>query len=170
MDNYLRKLITIEFKDKKTIFSGFLIDYNEDWILLRNNPVDYILDGFVILKNKNIEAIIRGEREEFTERVIKLKGLKCNSEEIIPIQSLSSILNCLSNTFEVFQIATKRDKAAYLGKLIELNDSELIIDFLEVRGKFGGEMSFNPNKIRVIEFDTDYINSLKLVAKEENNN
>jgi hypothetical protein len=29
-------------------------------------------------------------------------------------------------------------------------------------------MSFKPNKIRVIEFDTDYINSLKLIVDEDN--
>jgi hypothetical protein len=34
-------------------------------------------------------------------------------------------------------------------------------------GIFEGEMSFKPNKIRVIEFDTDYINSLKLIVDEE---
>jgi phosphoglucomutase len=28
-------------------------------------------------------------------------------------------------------------------------------------------MSFKPNKIRVIEFDTDYINSLKLIVDED---
>lgn len=168
METYLRKLISIEFTDKKEIFSGFLIDYTENWILLKNNPVDYILDGYVILRNKNVESIIRDTNEEFTERVIKLKGLKTNPEEIIPIESLASILNYVSNKFEIFQIAKKSDKAVYLGKLIELNDEELIINFLETKGKFGGEMSFNPDKIRVIEFDTDYINSLKLVAKEEN--
>jgi hypothetical protein len=31
-------------------------------------------------------------------------------------------------------------------------------------------MSFKPNKIRVIEFDTDYINSLKLIVDEEDKN
>lgn len=166
MENYLRKLISVEFKDKKEIFSGFLIDFSEDWILLRNNPVDYILDGFVILKNKNVKSITRGTNEEFTERVIKLKGLKTNLEEIIPIENISAILNFISAKFEIFQVAKKSDKAVYLGKLIELNNEELIIDFLETKGKFGGEMSFNPEKIRIIEFDTDYINSLKLVARE----
>lgn len=75
-------------------------------------------------------------------------------------------MHFLNEKYGVFQIATKRQKAVYLGKLIEINDHELIIDFLETRGKFGGEMSFNPNKIRAIEFDTDYINSLKLVVNE----
>lgn len=167
MEKYIRQLITIEFEDKKEIFSGFLIDWTEDWILLKNNPVDFIIDGYTILKNKNVKAIIQDKDHEFTERVIKLKGLKTSAEEIIPLQDLSSIILFLANKYEIFQIATKSDKAVYLGKLIELNEEELVIDFLGTEGQFEGEMCFKPNKIRVIEFDTDYINSLKLIVDQE---
>ena len=45
MEKYVRQLITIEFDDKKETFSGFLIDWTEDWILLKNNPFDFIIDG-----------------------------------------------------------------------------------------------------------------------------
>ena len=167
MEKYVRQLITIEFDDKKDIFSGFLIDWTEDWILLKNNPVDFIIDGYTILKNKNVKSIIQDKDHEFTERVIKLKGLKTSAEEIIPLKDLSSIINFLSDKYEVFQITKKSDKAVYLGKLIELNEKELLIDFLGTEGEFEGEMSFKQNKIRVIEFDTDYINSLKLIIDEE---
>lgn len=167
MEKYLRQLITIEFDDKKEIFSGFLIDWTEHWILLKNNPFDFIIDGYTILKNKNVKSIIQDKDHEFTERVIKLKGLKTSASEIIPLKDLSSIINFLANKYEIFQIATKSDKAVFLGKLIELNEEELVIDFLGTEGEFEGEMSFKPNKIRVIEFDTDYINSLKLIVDEE---
>jgi hypothetical protein len=167
MEKYLRQLISIVFEDQKEIFTGFLIDWTEDWILLKNNPVDFIIDGYTILKNKNVKSIIQDEDYEFTERVIKLKGLKTNAEEIIPLNDLSSIINFLASKYEIFQIATKSDKAVYLGKLIEINDEELIIDFLGAEGTFDGEMSFKLNKVRVIEFDTDYINYLKLVIAEE---
>lgn len=167
MEKYLRQLISIEFDDKKEIFSGFLIDWTEDWILLKNNPFDFIIDGYTILKNENVKSIIQDKDHEFTERVIKLKGLKTSAEEIIPLKDLSSIINFLENKYEIFQIAKKSDKALYLGKLIELNEEELVIDFLGTEGKFEGEMSFKQNKIRVIEFDTDYINSLKLIVDEE---
>ncbi|RVT77611.1 hypothetical protein EOD40_07360 [Flavobacterium sufflavum] len=169
MENYLRQLVSIEFLDKKEIYTGFLIDYSDDWILLRNNPVDFIIDGFVILKNKNIERMYRDSNHEFTEKVIRLKGLKTNAKEIIPIKDLTSIVNFLDKKYGIFQIAKKSATSAYLGKLIKLNDEELIIDFLDTKGQFGGELSFNPEKIRVIEFDTDYINSLKLVAQENQN-
>jgi len=169
MENYLRQLVSIEFLDKKEVYTGFLIDYSDDWILLKNNPVDFIIDGFVILKNKNIERIYRDQDHEFTEKVIRLKGLKTNAKDIIPIKDLASIISFVDKKYGVFQIAKKSATSAYLGKLIQLNDQELIIDFLDTKGQFGGELSFNPEKIRVIEFDTDYINSLKLVAQENQN-
>ncbi|PKB18110.1 hypothetical protein [Flavobacterium sp. 5] len=167
MEKYLRQLISIEFEDKKEIFTGFLIDWTEDWILLKNNPFDFIIDGYTILKNKNLKSIIQEEDHEFTEKVIKLKGLKTSAEEIIPLKDVYTIINFLDKKHEVFQIAKKSDKAVYLGKLIELNEDELIIDFLGTEGKFDGEMSFKLNKIRAIEFDTDYINSLKLIIEDE---
>ena len=167
MEKYLRQLISIEFEDKKDIFSGFLIDWTDDWILLKNNPVDFIIDGYTILKNVNVKAIIQDKDHEFTERVIKLKGLKTSAEEIIPLKDLSSIINFLADKYEIFQIAKKSDKAVYLGKLIELNEKEAVIDFLGTEGEFEGEMSFKLDKIRIIEFDTDYINSLKLVVDQE---
>jgi hypothetical protein len=166
MEQYLRQLISIAFTDKKEIFTGFLIDYSDEWILLKNNPVDYIIDGFVILRNKNIESIERDHDLEFTEKVIRLKGLKTNAEDIIPIRDLSTILNFIKNKYGIFQIVKKSPKSVYLGKLIEINNEILTIDFLDTKGRFGGELSFNPEKIRVIEFDSDYINSLKLVAEE----
>lgn len=169
MENYLRQLVSIEFLDKKEVYTGFLIDYSDDWVLLKNNPVDFIIDGFVILKNKNIERIYRDQDHEFTEKVIRLKGLKTNAKDIIPIRDLASIINFVDKKYGVFQIAKKSATSAYLGKLIRLNDEELIIDFLDTKGQFGGELNFNPEKIRVIEFDTDYINSLKLVAQENQN-
>ena len=167
MEKHLRQLISIEFEDKKEMFTGFLIDYSDEWILLRNNPVDFIVDGYVLLKNKNIKSIHREEDHEFTEKVIRLKGVKTNAEDIIPIKDLASIVNYLDEKYGIFQISKKSLKSAYLGKLLTLNEKELTIDFLDIRGEFGGELSFNPEKIRVIEFDTDYINSLQLVIKED---
>ena len=64
MKKYLGQLISIEFDDLKEIFSGFLIDYSEEWILLRKNPVDFVLDGYILLKHKKVKTIHRDEDHE----------------------------------------------------------------------------------------------------------
>ncbi len=169
MKKYLGQLISIEFDDLKEIFSGFLIDYSEEWILLRKNPVDFILDGFILLKHKKIKNIHRDEEHEFTEKVIRLKGEKTTTDKIIPIQDLASIVAFLDENYGVFQIAKKPTLSAYLGKLIALSKDELILDFLDTQGEFGGELSFKPEKIRTIEFDTDYIKAIQLVIPDDEN-
>lgn len=161
MKQYLNKLVTLEFSDLKVSYSGFLLDFSEDWILIKSNPVDYILDGFMLLRNKNLESLIYDETNEFTEKVIRSKKIKLTNDYIFPLSSLETILTFLNQEYGIFQLATKRTNAVYLGRLIEMTDSEIIIEFLNTKGEFDGEIDFKPQKIRVIEFDTDYINSLK---------
>lgn len=167
MDNFIRQLISITFEDKKDVFTGILIDYSKDWLLLRNNPVDFVIDGFVILRNKKIKSIYREPEYDFVEKVIRLKNININPEEIIPLKDLFSIVAFLTAKFSLFQLATKSDKAAYIGKLKDFDEDMMTIDFLSPHGKWDGEMDFKPNKIRVIEFDTDYLNSLQLVLDQK---
>jgi hypothetical protein len=46
MDKYLRLITNRIWRQKK--FSVF--DWTEDWILIKNNPVDFIIDGYTIEK------------------------------------------------------------------------------------------------------------------------
>jgi hypothetical protein len=163
---HINQLISIKFTDRKSDFNGFVMDYNDDWTLMKYNPVDYVMDGYVLLKHKNIEGLRHSSEEKFREKVIKLKGLVPTEKEMIPINDLETILKFLTKKFGVFQFYTKSEKACYVGRLISIDSKQLVIDFLDPKGKWTGEMEFRPDDIRVIEFDTDYINSLKLLAAQ----
>jgi len=167
--NYIGKFITIGFTDREETISGYLIDCTDDWTLLKYNPVDYVIDGYVVIRHKNIKGFARDIDEKFKEKVINLKGLKPTDKERIPIHDLATILNYLSDNFGVFQFFTKSEKACYLGKIKSLDSKHLIINYLNPKGKWDGVMTFRPGDIRVIEFDTDYINSLKLLLPNRKN-
>jgi hypothetical protein len=158
------QLITIKFTDRKSLICGFVIDYNDEWTLMKYNVVDFIIDGYIIFRHKNIEGFRRGKRELFHEKVIKLKGLQPTVNEIIPISNLQSILTYLNNKYGVFGYHTKSEKTYYIGRLKSLDKKKLVIDWLDTNGKWNGQRTCKPNDIRTIDFDTDYINSLKLVA------
>ncbi|MCA0432446.1 MAG: hypothetical protein LCH46_04195 [Proteobacteria bacterium] len=161
---HIGKLISIKFTDRKTPIYGIVIDCSDDWTLMKYNPVDYIVDGYVIIRHKSIEGFCISSEEKFRHKVIKLKGIEVTKKDSIPLNDLNTILKYLTEKFGVFQFQTKSETACYLGRLKSLDSKHLVIDCLDTNGKWDGQMKFRPNDIRVIEFDTDYINSLKLVS------
>lgn len=161
---HIRELVSVKFTDRKDVIRGYVIDYNDDWTLMKYNPVDYVIDGYIIFKHKNIDGFHRDSEEKWIEKVINLKGLQPTDKEIIPLTDLETILKYLTNNHSVFQFYTKSDKACYLGRLKSIDGKELTIDNLNTKGKWDGEIKFKSGSVRVIEFDTDYINSLKLVS------
>lgn len=164
MKDFKGQLVRLKFKDMKPI-DGIVIDYDDDWMLLKSNPADYIIDGYAIVKNQSIKDIVRGDEEKWREKVIKLKRTQTLKGKM-PLGSLESILRALTKRFGVFTLYTKKNGVCWLGKLNSIDEKSLVIDDLTTKGKWDGQMTFKTKEIRVIEFDTDYINSLKLVVKK----
>lgn len=167
---YIGQLISVKFTDRETPISGLVVDYNDDWTLMKYNPVDYIIDGYIIFRNKNIDSFCRDTEEKWREKVIRLKGLQPTDKDVIPLTDLETILNYLTDHFEVFQVYTKSETACYLGRLKSIDHKKLVMDNLSPKGKWNGQLGFKTGDIRVIEFDTDYINSLKLVSTKKTMN
>jgi hypothetical protein len=161
---HIGQLVSVKFTDRKTPIYGYVVDYSDDWTLMKYNPVDYIIDGYIIFRHKNIEGFRRDTDEKWKEKVINLKGLKPTDKDIIPLTNLDTILKYLADNFGVFQVYTKSETTCYLGRLKTIDNKELVMDNLNPRGKWDGQIKFKTSDIRVIEFDTDYTNSLKLVS------
>lgn len=161
---YIGQLVSVKFSDRKIPIYGYVVDYNEDWTLMKYNPVDYIIDGYIIFRHKNIEDFCRKADEKWREKVINLKGLQPTDKDIIPLTDLETILKYLTDSFGVFQVFTKSETICYLGRLKSIDSKELILDDLNPKGEWKGQIKFRTGDIRIIEFDTDYINSLKLVS------
>ena len=163
---YLGQLVSVKYSDRPTPIFGIVIDYNDDWTLLKHNPVDYVIDGYIILRHKNIEGFHRDTNEKFKEKVIKLKKKHLPDFSSFPLTDLGTILLNLTKRYGIFQFDLKTEKACYLGKLKSLTTNKLTIDYLNPKGIWTKQMEFRPNDIRTIEFDTDYIKSLMLISKK----
>lgn len=163
---YIGKLISIKYTDRTSPIYGFVIDYNDDWTLMKYNCCDFEIDGYIILRNKNIQGFRREEGERFKEKVIILKGQHKSNITNFPLTSLEDILSHITEVYGIFKFELKSESSCYLGKLKSLIKGRLTIDYLNPRGIWSKEMYFRPNDVRTIEFDTDYINSLKLVSNK----
>jgi hypothetical protein len=165
---HVGELISIHFKDRKTPIFGIVAGFSQEWVLLKSNVVDYVIDGYTILKRVNITEIRRGAEEKFREKILKLKGETVNSPFDFALTDLSEILNQLEAKFGVFELQEKAEGKCYIGRLKSITNKELIIYTLSPKGKWKGQLRFKLNDVRVIQFETDYINSLKLVATPRN--
>lgn len=166
---YIGQLITLKFEytDETAEYSGYLIDFNKDWVLLKYNKVDYLIDGFVVLNNKFITHFKRDDKEKFTQRVLDLKGETPKKNERIPLTDLGTVLNHLSDRFGIFSFNMRSNKTCWLGRVKKISGSDLTIDYLTPRATWAKMRPFKLGNIRTVEFDTDYINSLKLIAKKK---
>jgi hypothetical protein len=167
---YIGQLLTFRFdySDGTVDYSGYLIDFNDDWTLLKYNTVDYLVDGYIILNNKYIDKFKRDDSEKFKQRILDLKGQKPRDKERIPIADIKTILDYLTNKFGLFQFNMKTNKTCWLGTVNKITGTNLKIDYLTPKGTWTKTMPpFKLGNIRTIEFDTDYINSLKLIAKKK---
>src|SRR5690606_15426968 len=107
MNTYLNQLIKIKFSDKKEVESGLLIDFNDEWILLKSNPVDYIIDGYCIIRNKNISKIISDDKTKKIEKAIILKNMSVSENDKIPINDIKTTFEELNKRFGIFQFSKK---------------------------------------------------------------
>src|SRR5580704_5990746 len=162
---YIGQLISIKYADRPTPFYGFVVDYNDDWTLMKSNPCDFCIDGYVILRHKNIEGFRRDESVRFKEKVIKLKGDHIPVIKKFQLTDIQTILSYLTEKFGLFAFYLKSEKLCYVGKLRFFEKSRLTIDYLTPKGIWAKQMQFRPGDIRTIEFDTDYLNSLKLFSE-----
>ena len=166
LEKYLNKFITIEFSDKKKSVSGFLLDYSDEWILLQSNVVDFVIDGYTIIRNKKIEGIYREEDEIFKENVIKLKGILPKIDKKVPLENTVALFKFLNDEYGIFLLSKKSDSAVYPGRLLAMDESQIAIEWIDLKGKWTENRAFKLDKIRMIEFNSDYLISLKLASEK----
>ena len=166
-DSFLGKVISLHFSDRKEPVCGQVVAIDDEWSLLKQISGDYALDGFVVVRHRNIRHSERGESELFKEKVLRLKGMADLPEDPIKIDDLQSILAQITERFGIFEIQTKRESACYLGRLVSFGKNRFTIESMNTKGHWDGQMKFTSDKIRIVRFETDYAKSLLLVANSE---
>lgn len=166
MKDLIGKFVSFKYQDRKNIISGYLIDFNNDWTLIKYNPVDYIIDGYLILKTKKIVKFQREDNEKFVEKVLIAKNLKPTERDFFPISNLSETLQLISDRFGAFKIQKKDNTVCYIGRFVRMTKKNIIIQEIDPKAKWVENGKYKIKSIRTIQFNSDYINSLIIYNKK----
>ena len=144
---------------------GIVISENEDQILVKHIPNDYVIDGYKIYNKNFIKRRKPISEEDNLTIVLKLKNVNLNIPDNFKFSSTLDLLKWSEKKYGLFEFQDDSETELFYGKLNKILGNEFIIDMILSDGTFENEYEFNflIDKIRVITFETDYFKSIRLL-------
>ncbi len=160
MKKYKGSLISLKLRSRRIPVDGVVIDYDADWTLVRYNPVDYVLDGYALVNNNKVKGFQRTKEELFKEKIIKLKTRFSSDADIC--YSLKNIIDRLTSQDDLVQIETNSESVTYVGYASLIKEGVISLSSINPNGRKGKKMIIPVDEIRTIQYENDYLTSLKV--------
>ncbi len=159
------KVETFLVKDWDEPETGLVIDENNDWILVKYIPVDYLIDGYKILKKSAIEERMHTSVEIKIEKVLKLKKVTDTRPNGFEFSDTLNLLKWAEANFEILEFQDESESELIYGKLKRVEGDDFTIDFINADGTVDPlfDYEFSLESIRIISFDSDYHQSIRLL-------
>ncbi|UOQ72340.1 hypothetical protein [Hymenobacter cellulosilyticus] len=143
---------------------GLWLAENEQWLLLRNIPGDYVVDGYVLVAKSHIVGRKAPAGRKQTEQVLKLKGIGTDLPESFAFGSVVELLRYAERHFKLFQIQDE-EETCFCGQLRDADETSFRINSLSPRAELdlNYDLRFPFDELVTIEFGNDYLDSLQLL-------
>ncbi|WP_210513770.1 hypothetical protein [Hymenobacter terricola] len=145
---------------------GLWLAENEDWLLLHHIPVDYVVDGYVLIAKAHIVSRKPHRNRKQVEQVLKLKNIEANVPSGFAFLDLLGMMRWVEQRYGLIEFTDKED-CTFFGWINEVDTVHLWVDTLSpnctVRVRDNGKPPFVLSEVQLISFDNDYFNSLKLL-------
>jgi len=163
------KVETYEVTDLEDSESGLLIAENEEWILVKHIPVDYVIDGYRLYKKEFVTKRERTKKEKQIEKVLELKGIEINQPYNFQFSDTLNLLKWSENEFGFFEFQDDSETELFYGKIREVKNNLLTIDMIKSDGAIERDYDYeyDIDEIRVITFQTDYFVSIGLLMNDK---
>jgi hypothetical protein len=156
-----QKCYSIKLQEHEEEKSGILLEIGKEWLLFANNPVDYVLDGYLLIPRKHLDVCLRGEKEKFTEKVILNKeGGKVKSAISLNLNSTPKLLKGILKQRKVTSYAFNDSSVLYIGKIQKYDGIIAQVKRLTPKARWMKSEKIDFETVYKIELETNYIQSL----------
>ena len=144
---------------------GLWVAENDDWLLLRSIPADFVVDGYVLLAKPHIASRKPKRRRNQVEQTLKLKGVEAEAPAGFVFHNVMGMLQWVEQRYGLVEFADE-EESMFLGWIRKTDAVHFWLDMLTDDGTVSlnsmREQAFVISEIQVIYFDTDYFNSIKI--------
>jgi len=152
-----QRLVDIEFIDLDDEISGFIVEYNRDFVLVQIYE-DFQLDGYSVLPRKSIKKLTSSDTLLFGEKVLSDNSIQMSTPQSISIESYPLLFSSFINDNEVILIdSNKNDDYFIVGRVLEVNKEQLIVSYIDSASNLNYEpLTINYDDLDKVTFRSHY--------------
>ena len=155
----------------KTPLFGVTISEGHQWLSIKNNDVDYRIDGIRFLNKKYISCWKKVEADEMMVKIVPLKYIDdLKDKELVAKLDLNSyhgLFSELKPMGYLIEIGLDKEDSIYVGTIAKINEKSVTFDTIGTLTENTGMMNIPFDRIRYIGIETDYLKSLSLYIKHQ---
>lgn len=160
-----------EYKIKryKDSVVGISLGKGTQWSLMRNNPVDYVLDGYQFVNRDFIQEEHIIQDDIMLCKILPLK----QKEEKLPfaspelLDSNQALFSFFAENDILISVGLHRSDVIYVGKVTKIDSTSMCLNTYGTQLQPTGNMIIPYSKVRYVEIHSDYLDSLELLLSKE---
>lgn len=165
------EIVKIKIKRFKELVTGILLGNGTRWSFVRLNVVDYVLDGFQFTNKRYISDTYEIKEDTLQYKILSIKN---KAKEIFPrlfldiLDDDNLLCSFLKEKNLLIAVCLHREDVLYVGKVKEVNFNFFTLDSYDTELRKSGIIKIEYSKVRYIQMQTDYLDSLCLILDKEN--
>lgn len=163
----INKMNKYKLINRKNKVKGIVLEKSKELTLLINNPVDYIIDGLLIINNSKIQknSFITNENKDYIITQ-KFKDMNLESDyRDLKYENFKDFFYSLK-TYNIFcEISLSKENVIYIGKIIDVKEDSIDVDFYATNFYLLEKAYIKFEDITTIKIFTDYSITFKRFHK-----
>lgn len=163
----INKLMIIKVKINRypNAISEVYLYENEEFVVMLNNPVDYVIDGIYFI-NKNYIKNIEIDQDIISNKILLHKASLYNTDNM-NFSNFKKILQYLLNKQQLIEFYLDKQSYTLIGRIISIDNKVIKVNLVDTQSSFLKKEKISYNKIRVLAINTDYVDALEWYSKHK---
>ena len=160
-----KQIIKVKINRYPNTISGVYLYENEEFVVMLNNPVDYVIDGIYFI-NKNYIKNIETDQDIISNKILLHKASLYNTDNM-NFSNLKKILQYLLNKQQLIEFYLDKQSYTLIGRIISVDNKVIKVNLVDTQSSFLKKEKISYNKIRVLAINTDYVDALEWYSKHK---
>ena len=160
-----KQIIKVKINRYPNTISGVYLYENEEFVVMLNNPVDYVIDGIYFI-NKNYIKNIEIDQDIISNKILLHKASLYNTDNM-NFSNFKKILQYLLNKQQLIEFYLDKQSYTLIGRIISIDNKVIKVNLVDTQSSFLKKEKISYNKIRVLAINTDYVDALEWYSKHK---